>query len=486
MKGLFCLAGCIFPLFGYTAEPEVTEPEKSVVHITAFVQQPLWDKPWQSETVQKFTGSGFVIDGKRIMTNAHVVSWTREILVKRYDDSRSYAARVKFIGHDCDLAVLEVEDLNFFDGLEPIAFGHLPAVRSTVYTYGYPAGGDQISYTRGVVSRIELQSYSHIGNRSFLAVQTDAAINPGNSGGPVIQDGKVVGVAFQGIFQLENTGFFIPPPIIDHFLKDISDGQYDGFPDAGMLTEALQSPSYRRFLQLPDDGIGVRVDQVLPIPTTEKLIQVDDILLQVKSYKIGSDGVVNWEGNRENAGVIFDQAQHGETLPLKIWRKGKVLDISLPVFVYRDDRAEGNQYDTLPRYYVYGGLVFVPLSLNYLYTFGRDWVRATWPELRYELFFRGYENPQERRKEPVVLASVLSHSVNADMRIRGPILIDKVNGIQIKCLEDVARAFETQNGPYHVIEFLSGKQIECFSLQETEQVNKEILKTHRIAKDRRL
>lgn len=80
-----------------------------------------------------------------------------------------------------------------------------------VVTYGYPAGGEQISYTRGVVSRIELQNYVHIGNRSLLAVQTDAAINPGNSGGPVIQDDRVVGVAFQGVPGLENAGFFIPP-----------------------------------------------------------------------------------------------------------------------------------------------------------------------------------------------------------------------------------------------------------------------------------
>src|SRR4029077_3455777 len=102
--------------------------------------------------------------------------------------------------------------------LEPLAFGKLPHVRTTVTTYGYPAGGEQISYTRGVVSRIELQNYVHTGNRSFLGVQTDAAINPGNSGGPVLQDGLVVGVAFQGAQGLENTGFFIAPQVINHFL----------------------------------------------------------------------------------------------------------------------------------------------------------------------------------------------------------------------------------------------------------------------------
>jgi hypothetical protein len=95
-------------------------------------------------------------------------------------------------------SLLRVGDESFFEGIPPVEFGDLPEVRSAVVTYGYPAGGEQISYTRGVVSRIELQNYVHIGNRSLLAVQTDAAINPGNSGGPVIQDDRVVGGGLPG------------------------------------------------------------------------------------------------------------------------------------------------------------------------------------------------------------------------------------------------------------------------------------------------
>ena len=70
-------------------------------------------------------------------------------------------------------------------------------------------------------------------------VQTDAAINPGNSGGPVVQDGKVVGVAFQGFPGADNMGFFIPIPIVHHFLANLQDGRYDGFPDSGLSTTSL-------------------------------------------------------------------------------------------------------------------------------------------------------------------------------------------------------------------------------------------------------
>ena len=85
-------------------------------------------------------------------------------------------------------------------------------------------------------------------------------------GGPVIQDDKVVGVAFQGLSGLENAGFFIPPPIILHFLKDIEEGKYNGFPQIGARLVDLQNPAYRNFLKLPDNNLGARVDSLLPRP----------------------------------------------------------------------------------------------------------------------------------------------------------------------------------------------------------------------------
>ena len=173
------------------APARAAEPERSVIQISAFIQQPVWDAPWRFEAVHHAGGTGFVIKGKRIMTNAHVVSWARQVIVHRYQDPHPYIANIDYVGHDCDLALLSVDDPRFFENLEPLDFGELPKVRSTVVTYGYPAGGEEISYTRGVVSRIQLEQYAHIGNRQFLTVQTDAAINPGNSGGPVIQDDRL-------------------------------------------------------------------------------------------------------------------------------------------------------------------------------------------------------------------------------------------------------------------------------------------------------
>jgi S1-C subfamily serine protease len=465
---------------------QAAEPERSVVQIITFSQEPDWDAPWRFSAVRRSSGSGFVIKGKRVMTNAHVVSWGKEIIIRKHQDPKPYQAKVEYVAHDCDLAVLTLEDEKFFDGLEPLEVGELPEVRSTVITYGYPAGGNEISYTRGVVSRIEISRHAHIGNRSLLGVQTDAAINPGNSGGPVIQENKVVGVAFQGISDLENTGFFIPPSIILRFLKDVMDKRYDGVPMAGIRLTPLQNPAYRSMLKLTDENVGARVDMLLPIPETQKLIKPDDVVLKIGDYPLASDGTILFQGNRVSGSLVSELAQSGDVIPYRIWRDGTNVEVNLPVHVYEKDRATGNQYDVLPRYYVYGGLVFTPLSLDYLRTLGRNWSDPVNRDLVFELYNRPYEEPENTRPEPIVLASVLADAVNANVKTRSRAIIDKINSLRIERLEDVIRAFETNTNAYDVIEFLPNHDFECLNRGDVEKANPKLLQTYGVTKDRRL
>jgi S1-C subfamily serine protease len=475
------------PLPQGTPLPEGSEPEKSVVQIFTEYVEPNWAAPWIFDIPRRASGTGFLIDGNRIMTNAHVVAWTSQLVVRRYHDPKPYFAKVEFVGHDIDLAVIKVEDPDFYKGMKPLDFGPLPKVRSTVVTYGFPAGGQQISYTRGVVSRIEVEGYVHIGNRAFLAVQTDAAINPGNSGGPVIQDDKVVGVAFEGISGLQSTGYFIPTVIIHHFLDDIKDGTYDGVPEAGLRLAALENPAFRRMLKLPDDSKrGVRVDQVLDIPATQALIKPNDAIMQVGDYPVDEDGTITYDGNTVGVSAAVDLAQNGDTVPLKIWRDGQMTDVKLPVSVYNDDRAQGNQYDVEPHYYIYGGLVFTPLSLDYLKTFGQDWSDSAGRELIYELVYRHMEDPKDWRPEPVVLASILDHPVNANFTTRGQAMVDKINGIRIDRLSDVPKAFAATKGEDAIIDFLPDHHFEVIRKDDAEAANPQILETYRVPAQSRL
>jgi hypothetical protein len=338
-----------------------------------------------------------------------------------------------------------------------------------------------------VVSRIEVEGYVHIGNRAFLACQTDAAINPGNSGGPVIQDDKVVGVAFEGISGLQSTGYFIPTVIVNHFLDDIKDGTYDGVPEAGLQLAPLQNPAFRHMLKLPDDSkLGVRVDQILDVPTTKALIKPDDVILQVGDYPVDEDGTITYEGNTVGVSAAVDLAQNGDTIPLKILRDGQTLDIKLPVKVYTDDLAEGNQYDVVPPYYIFGGMVFTPLSLDYLKTFGQDWSDSAGRELIYELIYRHSEDPDHWRPQPVVLASILDHPVNANLQTRGQAMVDKINGVRIDRLSDVPKAFAAGTGPDAIIEFLPDHHFEVIRKDAAEQADPDILNTYSVPEQSRL
>ncbi|MGB4842406.1 MAG: serine protease, partial [Leptotrichiaceae bacterium] len=195
MKKLIILVYIIVFGMMYGADDTI---KKSLVKIYSSHQQFDFQSPWQSGLDYNSTATGFVVDGNRILTNAHAVVNNKFLQIRKDGDSKKYKAKVKFISEEYDLAILEVEDKAFFNNTVPLKFGKLPNLRDKVTIYGYPLGGDKLSTTQGIVSRIEHNSYT-LTNQRFLIGQTDAAINPGNSGGPVITNDKVIGVAFSGL-----------------------------------------------------------------------------------------------------------------------------------------------------------------------------------------------------------------------------------------------------------------------------------------------
>ena len=223
----------LLALLGWSPLAAAPDVAQSMVRITTAAQQQDYSVPWNPGNIGQGVGAGFVIEGNRIMTNAHVVSNATFITVVKEGDPNPWPARVLHVAHDCDLALLTVEDEAFFEGTKPLQFGGIPALESTVSAYGYPIGGDRLSVTRGIVSRIDFQPYTHSEVDSHLTIQIDAAINPGNSGGPVMQEGEVVGVAFQGYSGAvaQNVGYMIPTPVVLRFLKDVEDGTYDRYMD---------------------------------------------------------------------------------------------------------------------------------------------------------------------------------------------------------------------------------------------------------------
>jgi len=364
--------------------------------------------------------------------------------------------------------------------------GGLPRLGSTVETYGYPAGGERISSTRGVVSRIEVNLYSHSEIDLHLTVQTDAAINPGNSGGPVVQDGRVVGVAFQAAAELENVGFFIPTEVVRHFLTDVRDGRYDGYPELGAFTSTLESPAARRRAGLAASESGVRVDTVMPRSSADGHLLPGDVILAIDGHPIANDGTVARDGVRLSYGVLLDAPQAGGSVRISLLRDGERLERELLMTPYAPIRRLGNRYDEAPRYYVYAGLVFVPLEREMLETFGDAWAYKAEKQLLYEFFTRFLEEPERILMEPVVLLRRLDHPVNANTPWSRNLVVSKVNGRPIRGLADLIEAIESNRERHHLFEFDYFGQFMVLDREAADRAHGEILERYGVSRDRRL
>ena len=207
------LAAMGVPASAYAVD--LSEASKAVVKL--YVTHQSWDmkQPWTKNRSVSSTCSGFFIE-QGILTNAHCLTDSTYIQVELPGIADKVEAVRKAVNHQIDLALIELKDPSQYPDITPIKFDQLPEMRDKVVTVGYPSGGRQVSYTEGVVSRIDVMSYAY-SNVNSLMVQTDAAINSGNSGGPVFSDrtGASLGVATQRSSRGEAIGYFIPTPVIE-------------------------------------------------------------------------------------------------------------------------------------------------------------------------------------------------------------------------------------------------------------------------------
>ena len=300
----------------------------------------------------------------------------------------------------------------------------------------------------------------------------------------MIQEGIVVGVAFQGISQLENAGFFIPPNIIKRFLKDIEDGTYDGIPQqTGLRLSSLHNPSFRKALGLKEDHHGARIDKILyPFPQTRKLLRENDVIFEIAGNPVGNDGTIFYGGNRVDCSVLFTDLQHGEKIHLKVWRDGSVLDIDLPLFDNREDRRiEGSQKEP-PPYIIIGGLVFTELSHDYMNEYFSSAMRRTSQlnslgnyrsDLLYQIYIRS-EDETLAGTNPIVLSKILTHPINVDLGVETPSMLSEVNGQPIHSIQDLKVALEQEGDAFHRFHFASGEE-EALNRAEAQVANDELL-----------
>lgn len=421
---------------------------KSVTKISVKQEQRLSGTPWKRESPEQFGGSGVVIAPGRILTNSHVVEQASEILIETDQTTLPMQAELVAIDMSRDLALLEVKDEAFVKSHPPIAlFDGLPKEGSRVTVMGYPMGGEALSTTSGVISRIE---WAEIGMRDEdgMRVQVDAAINFGNSGGPAFVDGKVAGLAFSGMSgSADNISYLLATEEIVRFLDEVAAGGIDGNTVLDLDTQTLENPALRARLGASGDVAGVVVIDQKGGP-----LEPWDIITKINGEAVDNKGQVMIEGDRKVAmdcvvgRFVPTKEKPGHTV--EIIRGGKPMTFELPAYT-RSNRVIRSYPDGNFPYLVYGPLVFSPLHEALLTDVGGWMIFRQSPITPY----LDDDRPSDGREFVSVACPLLSSPIARGYEVIPGQTVKSVNGKTFRNFREFVQLLRDMKDEFVVLEF---------------------------------
>ncbi|HYO23976.1 MAG TPA: trypsin-like peptidase domain-containing protein [Lacipirellulaceae bacterium] len=447
--------------------------EASVVKLSVTKREPDFFRPWTKASPTKVSGSGVVISGARILTNAHVVMNASEVFVQLRQGGDQFTAKVTAIAPGIDLALVELANPEGLKDVAPISLAdELPQPKSQVSVYGYPTGGEDLSVTDGIVSRIEFTGYNF--GTAGVRVQVDAALNPGNSGGPAIQEGKIVGLVFSGIKEAENIGYLIPTQEIQSFLTDAGDGRYDGTPLLFEGYQTAENDALRDYLKMTKEQTGVVVAE--PHDDHEDYpLKKWDVITHVGPHAIDNQGFVDVrDGLRLKFLYYVPKLASEGKVELTILRDGKTQVVRVPVRADRDLLIPTLK-DKYPEYFIYGPLVFSAATQEHMRALGGAGVSVL-AALDSPLIKRLYDPPAEEGEQLVIIATrMFPHPITKGYDNRPMGVIAKVNGVDVKNLRHLAELLHDSTDEFIRLETADRNEQLIFRREELEESTEQIL-----------
>lgn len=453
-------------------ENEPLDIESHVVKLHVTQRRPDFYRPWTKASPNQATGSGAILPGGRILTNAHVVSHASQVLVQLRKGGDKLPAHVVAVGPRIDLAVVELDDPTPIADLPGLKVAEeLPEIKTQVSVYGYPTGGSDLSVTAGIVSRIEFTSYYYSG--AGVRVQVDAALNSGNSGGPAIQNGEIAGLVFSRMREADNIGYLIPPEEISTFLEDIEDGEFDG---KQFIQESLQSAdnaALRSFLKLKPGETGVVVNKPYRDDADYPLKQWD-VVTHVGPHSIDNQGFVEVRPGLRLRFLYYVPILADEGgIELTVIRDGEPLQVTVPTMANPELLIPIIEH-AYPEYFIYGPLVFTTPSQESVRALGSAWLLA----------LAGKESPivqrmRDRPKEPgeqlvIVATQTFPHRITQGYSNRPFAVVDTINDKPVKNLRQMAQLLRDSTDEFIRIEFADRGESFVFRRKELEATTEEI------------
>jgi S1-C subfamily serine protease len=428
--------------------------ENSVVKVFATMRYPDAFRPWSKQAPTEITASGVVIEGKRILTNAHVVLYASQVQVQANAAGDKVSATVLAVAPGIDLAVLQLDDASFFDTHKPLQrAAKLPQIKDAVMAYGFPTGGSSLSITKGIVSRIEFVAYNH--PVSGLRIQVDAAINPGNSGGPAIAGDKMVGLAFSKAGgDTQNIGYIIPNEEVDLFLKSIAGGSYQGKPAMYDELQTLENPALREYLKLDKSVEGMVVHRPDKSDAAYPLKEWD-VVTRIGDTPIDNQGMIKLDNDlRVSFRYLIQRLARDGKVPLTIVRSGKPMQIQLPVPTEHPTLVTDLR-GSYPSYFIYGPLVFSTATRQLVSSFESNiGMLRVLSALKSPLITRAFDAPDADTEELVVISSpFFPHKLANGYSNPAGSVLSSVNGTHVRSLKHLVAALRDLKDPFVTIEF---------------------------------
>lgn len=438
--------------------PKAT-PEKSIVRVNATLQDYSFLRPWEKGAPTPRRGLGAVLEDNRVLITAEMCVNSTYLELEHPSSGARVPARIAGIDYEANLAVLEPtnSDSKVFEGLAPLLIDETAAPGDILEVWQIEDNGNGVS-TNVEVLRADVGRY-FIPGSVFLLYQVKGSLQARSNSFtlPVVKDGKLVGMLLS-YSSKEQTATVLPAPVINAFLADLADGDYQGFPNLGITYAQTLDETFRAFTGIADREGGIFVREVGKGTSADLAgMKPGDVILSIGGNPIDSRGNFDHPdyGKLSFSHLVRGGAKVGDTVSIEVVREGAPLELEVALVrkAPEDYLIDPYMFDRGPKYLIFGGLIFQELTASYLESWGDDWTnRAPFRLVHANAHPNDYE--EEGRDKLVFLSNVLKTPSTLGYENIGSIVVSKVNGVFIRNIRDLAAAFAAVPADgLHTIEF---------------------------------
>jgi hypothetical protein len=477
------LAVCLLALNGCSQRKpsdSASRWKESIVLVEVNRKQFDYFQPWsrQNENVEKM---GVVIGPREILTTADRLQNRTLVRVQKHGRGSWWNAEVAWVDYEANLALLSVADDKFWEELCPARMAEPAPTAGTVYLRRWKDGN--LEEWKMEISKLSVEQAS-LSFARYLTLQLTSSIKDGGWSEAVTSDDRLVGITSS---QMGDSLTAIPASLVRTILQARRQGSYHGLGYFAFWWQPAVNPATLQHLKEEGNPRGVIVTHIPPWPVHDEVLRPRDVILEVDGFTIDGNGdyLDPQYGYLSFENLAIRSKWAGDSLRMTVLREGRSLEVT-----YRLPRVDNyarlvpdEEFDRDPEYLIVGGLVLQPLTDAYLKGWGEDWQHRA----PFRLVYYNHQEASQERPRIVILSQVLPHDYN--LGYQDPtyrcLVIARVNGLPIRCLEDVREALKNPKGEFHVIDLEKGRGPQRIVLDAAglDAATSQVLKSYGIQKD---